>query len=221
MTEASRPRVEQWPLDRLRPSPANPRTHPPEQLAQIARSIEAFGWTNPILADAAGEIIAGAARWQAAGDLGLATVPVIVLDDLTEVECRAYRIADNRIPLGAGWDDALLEEVMRELEAAAIDIGLVGFTEAELTEILPAEFAAVQAAFPALPDGDRSAFRQMTFALHESQAAIVTRALAAAKAAGDFDTALNANSNGNALARVCQQYLDDHGPSETDPTGAD
>src|ERR1700722_13396136 len=91
--------IERWPLDRLSPRDANPRTHSPEQVAQIAASVREFGFVNPILVDADGEIIAGEARFRAARTLGLRDVPVIVLEHLSEVQRRALAIADNQLAL--------------------------------------------------------------------------------------------------------------------------
>src|SRR5262249_15777076 len=95
-------RLESWPLERLLPSPRNARTHSPAQVAEIAGSIRAFGFTNPILVGDDGDIIAGHGRLVAAQQLGLAEVPVIVLSGLTECERRQLVLADNRIALNAG-----------------------------------------------------------------------------------------------------------------------
>lgn len=193
------------PLDWLRPDPKNPRSHPPGQIGKIAESIRAFGFNNPILADPAGVIIAGEARLAAARQLGLATAPVLVLDHLTETQRRAYAVADNRIALDAGWNEALLAQVLAEVEASNIDLGVVGFDPAEIDALL-GTVAGIE--FPALPTGDRAPFQQITFTLHDAQVAVVKEALAAAKARGPFTDTPNENSNGNALARVCAAYLE-------------
>ena len=88
----------------LIPDPRNARTHPKRQIDQIRESIKAFGFTNPILADPEGHIIAGHGRLQAARLMGLGEVPVITLSGLSETQKRALRIADNKIALNAGWD---------------------------------------------------------------------------------------------------------------------
>src|ERR1017187_6780613 len=100
--------IERWPVDRLIPSDANPRTHTPEQVALLAASIQAFGFVTPILVGPEGGIIAGEGRLRAAQALGMREVPVIVLADLSEVERRALAIADNQLALNAGWDEELL-----------------------------------------------------------------------------------------------------------------
>ena len=109
-------RIEIWPTDRLVPYAKNARTHSPEQVAQIAASIVEFGFINPILVDSNAGIIAGHGRLLAARKLGLAEVPVVVLDHLSETQRRAYIIADNKLALNAGWDEEMLAAELRELE---------------------------------------------------------------------------------------------------------
>jgi ParB-like chromosome segregation protein Spo0J len=101
-------RIEHWLLEKLIPWARNPRTHSDAQIAQIAASISAFGFNNPILVDTKAGILAGHGRLLAARKLGLKEVPVIVLDHLTEAQKRAYIIADNQLALNAGWGDELL-----------------------------------------------------------------------------------------------------------------
>src|ERR1700683_4071445 len=100
--------IERRQIERLIPRATNPRTHPPEQVAQIAASIQEFGWTNPILVGADGDVIAGHGRLLAAQRLGITEVPVIVLAHLSEAQRRALVIADNQLALSAGWDEEKL-----------------------------------------------------------------------------------------------------------------
>jgi DNA modification methylase len=135
--------VEHWPLDRLVPYARNARTHSDEQIAQIAASMVEFGWTNPILVDAAGNVIAGHGRLLAAVQLGLDEAPVVILDHLTEAQRTAYVIADNKLALNAGWDDAQLAAELHRLNADGFDLSLIGFSETELDELMaPLEDAA-------------------------------------------------------------------------------
>jgi ParB-like chromosome segregation protein Spo0J len=97
-------RIEIWPVERLVPYARNPRTHTPEQVAQIAASIVEFGFTAPILVTTDSGILAGHGRLLAARKLGLAEVPVVVLDRLSETQRRAYVIADNQLALNAGLE---------------------------------------------------------------------------------------------------------------------
>ena len=106
--ESSRLVVTYRAVGELIPDPRNARTHPKRQIDQIRASIEAFGFTNPVLADPEGHIIAGHGRLQAARAMGLAELPVITLSGLSEAQKRALRIADNKIALNAGWDLEIL-----------------------------------------------------------------------------------------------------------------
>src|SRR6266478_8773777 len=105
--ESSRLVVTYRPVGELIPDPRNARTHPKRQIDQIRASIEAFGFTNPVLADPEGNIIAGHGRLQAARAMGLAELPVITLSGLSDAQKRALRIADNKRGLGTlqklGW----------------------------------------------------------------------------------------------------------------------
>jgi hypothetical protein len=130
-------KLERWPVDRLVPYERNARTHSPDQLAQIAASIVEFGFTNPILVASDAGIIAGHGRLAAAKDLGLKEVPVVVLDHLSDAQRRAYVLADNQLALNAGWDADLLRVELQELEAQELDLSLLGFSEDELSELLP------------------------------------------------------------------------------------
>jgi DNA modification methylase len=123
-------------VDSLAPYANNARTHTPEQVAQIARSIEAWGWTNPILIDDAGGIIAGHGRVLAAKALGYIDVPVVIATGWSEAEKRAYVIADNQLALAAGWDEETLRAELGALEADGFDLDLIGFGEDELGRLL-------------------------------------------------------------------------------------
>ena len=124
--------IEQLSVDDLIPYAKNSRTHSPEQVAQIAASIREFGFTNPVLIDSEGGIIAGHGRVLAARKLKLEQVPCIMLDHLTDTQRRAYVIADNKLALNAGWDDELLAIELHELNAADFDMALIGFDAAGL-----------------------------------------------------------------------------------------
>lgn len=129
-------RIEIWLIDRLVPYAKNARTHSPEQVAQIAASIAEFGFNAPILVDSNAGIIAGHGRLLAARKLGLAEVPVVVLDHLSETQRRAYILADNKLALNAGWDEKVLAAELRDLEQDGVDIALVGFSDDELEDLL-------------------------------------------------------------------------------------
>jgi len=129
-------RLESWPLDRLVPSPRNARLHSAAQVAEIAGSIRAFGFTNPVLIGEDGDIVAGHGRLAAARQLGLSEVPVILLKGLTELQRRQLMLADNRIALNAGWDIEMLSLELKDLAAVGADLSKLGFTSKELSEAL-------------------------------------------------------------------------------------
>jgi DNA modification methylase len=154
-------RIERWLLEKLIPWARNPRTHSDAQIAQIAASIEEFGFNNPILVDTNAGIIAGHGRLLAAQRLGLTEVPVIVLDHLTEAQKRAYIIADNQLALNAGWDESLLSAELAALREQDFDISVIGFEDEELARLLAAQDATEgltdEDAIPALPETPTSA----------------------------------------------------------------
>lgn len=137
-TEAATPRkngnlaVDYRPLHSLIPYARNARTHTDAQIGQIAASIREFGWTQPILVDGESGVIAGHARLIAAEKLGMDKVPCIELAHLNPAQKKAYILADNKLTLNAGWDDALLRLELVELRDLDFNLSLTGFDEREL-----------------------------------------------------------------------------------------
>jgi len=131
--------IELWPIERLIPYARNARTHSNEQVAQIAGSIAAFGFNNPVLVEPEGGIIAGHGRVLAESKLHLNEVPVIVLGHLSENQRRAFRLADNKLALNAGWDEEMLRVELQALAEEALSLELTGFDERELEELLAQE----------------------------------------------------------------------------------
>ena len=126
--------------DDLIPYVNNSRTHSDEQVTQIASSIKEFGFTNPILTDGEGGIIAGHGRLMAAKKLGLTEVPTIALEGLTEAQKKAYVIADNKLALNAGWDATALTAELERLEELDFDLDILGFSTEELEVVLKEPF---------------------------------------------------------------------------------
>jgi hypothetical protein len=120
----------------LEPYARNSRTHTKEQIEQIIKSINEFGWTNPILISEKNDIIAGHGRVLAAEKLGMKEVPCIQLSNLTETQRRAYVMADNKLALNAGWDDELLKLELHALNEADYDLSIIGFDASELSTIM-------------------------------------------------------------------------------------
>ena len=203
--------IETIAIDRLIPYARNSRTHSDAQVAQIAASIKEFGFTNPVLIDADGGIIAGHGRVMGARKLGLADVPCIRLAHLTAAQKRAYIIADNKLALNAGWDDEMLALEMLDLRDVDYALPLTGFSADELSQIFSAFDVSPLAEMPEIPSGDREPFQQVTFTLHDTQAEQVQAALKAAGKMGPYVDSPNQNGNGNALARICETFLSNHG----------
>jgi hypothetical protein len=154
----------------LVPYAGNARTHSAAQVAEIAASITAFGWTNPVLIDGAGGIIAGHGRVLAARSLGMREVPTITLDHLTEPMRRALILADNKLALNAGWNDDLLRSELEDLAGLGIDLALVGFTEAELAQLTPDTDTDPAGGWDGMPEfeqEDLGAFRSVTIHLRD------------------------------------------------------
>lgn len=128
--------IERLPLNDLKPYEKNSRTHTPSQIDQIVKSIEEFGFTNPVLVDDDGVIVAGHARVEAAKKMGLTEVPCLRLSGLSKDQIRAYVIADNKLAMNAGWDDAILSEEIKTLIDNGFDVDLTGFDNAEIKDLM-------------------------------------------------------------------------------------
>src|SRR5450755_3654387 len=127
-------RIEQLTIRALKLDPRNPRRHSDQQIGQIARSIESFGFNVPVLIDSGNRVLAGHGRVRAAEKLRWLSVPVIRLAHLTEAQARAFGIADNRLAENSTWDDHLLGEIFRELASVDLDFSLeaTGFSVGEI-----------------------------------------------------------------------------------------
>ncbi|EFS8829350.1 ParB N-terminal domain-containing protein [Salmonella enterica] len=132
-------KIEYLPRGKLLCYAKNSRTHSDEQVDQLVNSIREFGFTNPVLIDEQNELIAGHGRLAAADVLELEMVPAIRLSGLSDKQKKAYRIADNKLALNAGWDMQLLAEEVSELMDNDFDIELLGFSETEIDEMLNIE----------------------------------------------------------------------------------
>lgn len=122
----------------LKPNSRNARTHSPKQIRQIAESIKTFGFTNPVLIDETGTILAGHGRVEAAKLLGLETVPCRILASMTGAQKRAYLLADNKLALNAGWDEELLAAELGELQHLDLnfELEITGFSIPEIDNLI-------------------------------------------------------------------------------------
>ena len=128
-------KIEQWKITDITPYERNPRVND-QAVDAVARSIEEFGFRQPIVVDPEGVIVIGHTRYKAALKLGLETVPVHVAKELTPEQIRAYRIADNKTAELSVWDYELLPIEFGELQACDYDLGLLGFDQEELSNLL-------------------------------------------------------------------------------------
>ena len=146
------------PIDGIIPDPRNARTHSKSQVKQIVASITEFGFTNPILVDEGGRIIAGHGRLLAAKSMRLSEVPTIELRYLNEFQKRALRLADNKIALNAGWDTDQLRIEIEELSTLDVDFDLTvtGFSTGELDVLLNGEADPLDDDIPEPPTSSRA-----------------------------------------------------------------
>ncbi len=206
----------------LRPHPKNPRVHPESAVERLVRSIERFGWTNPILVSADGYIIAGEGRWMAAQRANLEKVPVIDLA-LSGDDALAYMVADNRLADLTDWDPAGLSDLFSTLP---IDTqAFTGFTEEEMTDLLKDyEARAAQAFLPdtgvdqagstptgGMPGAAPDAGANVAYIAYQvtlAQRKIITSAIERARQ--HFDT----SDPGAALQGICEFLLKSLGQSQ-------
>ena len=141
-------------IDKLIPYVNNARTHSAEQVAQIAASIQEFGWTNPVLIDGKNGLIAGHGRLLAARKLGMTEIPSIQLDNLTDAQKKALILADNKLALNASWDNELLAIELDDLKSLDYDLDLIGFTAEEIAALMPTVIEGLtdEDAVPDLPE---------------------------------------------------------------------
>lgn len=163
-------------ITELEPYARNARTHSDEQVAQIAASMREFGFTNPVLVDGKGGIIAGHGRVMAAKQIGLEHVPTIELGHLTEAQRQAYVIADNQLALKAGWSMELLRAEMESLGELGFELSLIGFNDGELAQLfLDVEEGETDPneewqGMPEFQSEDKTAFRSMPVHFRDQEA---------------------------------------------------
>jgi len=128
--------IKYWNISNLKPYAKNAKVHTGQQIQEIVNSITRFGFVNPILVDPDGDIIAGHGRYEAAKEIALEQVPVIVIAGLTADEKKALRLADNKIQQNAGWDTQVLASELALLKSAEFDMQGLGFSDSEMRRLL-------------------------------------------------------------------------------------
>ena len=157
----------------LRPFDRNARTHSPVQVKQIAAAITEWGWTNPVLIEPDGGIIAGHGRVLAAQHLGMEKIPTITIAGLTDQQRRALVIADNKLAMNAGWDDAMLKVELLDLQSEGFAIDLIGFGAEEIGALSleiergETDVAGAWAGMPEFDQQDKTAFRSIVIHFHD------------------------------------------------------
>lgn len=121
-----------WPVAELIPYARNARTHSPEQIRRLRASLREFGFVNPVLIDGAGNIIAGHGRVLAAEAEGMTEVPCVLVEHLSDVQRRAYILADNRLAEMSGWDMEMVSLELGEIQMEGLDLTITGFDAADL-----------------------------------------------------------------------------------------
>ena len=126
-------------INKLVPYANNARTHNKEQILKLRSSLREFGFVNPVIIDREYNVLAGHGRIMAAKEEGIAEVPCVYADHLTEAQKKAYILADNRMALDAGWDEELLSVEMQELQELGFDLSMTGFDEKELADLFASD----------------------------------------------------------------------------------
>lgn len=147
-------------VEKLIPYINNARTHTKEQVTRLASSIKEFGFINPVITDGEHGILAGHGRIAAAKQLGIKQVPCISADYLSEAQKKAYILADNRLPMDAGWDNDLLKIEIESLQAEGFDVGITGFDEKEIADLFAVDNEAQEDGFDVDEELSKPCFSQ-------------------------------------------------------------
>jgi ParB-like chromosome segregation protein Spo0J len=205
-------KIEQVKIDKLIPYANNAREHDDKQIAQIAGSIREYGFNNPILIDENNTLIAGHGRLYAAMKLELKDVPCIRLPHLTELQKKAYILADNKIALNSHWNASMLDLELRALQDGNIDLSTLGFNEADLSRLADdkdQERLDAMVADAGIDDdestqktNDNEDMFPLSFMLENDHRDTIFKALRKAKEKHSFE------NSGQALWVICKEYLD-------------
>lgn len=203
--------VELIPAHQLLAHPDNARRHPAPQREALRGSLDTLGWAAPILVSKHSQfLLDGHARVEEALTRDENTLIPVIEVDLTEAEEKLFLASFDYITYLATYDRDQLDTLLRSVNTdnEALQTMLAGMAEAQ--GIVPIDGNVWDDAFNNLPDSDKAPFQQKTFTLHDNQVAIVDRAIAIAHKLGDYGSE-NENSNGNALTRICEAFIELHG----------
>jgi len=187
-------------LSDITPYNRNPRKK--YDILKVAKSIEQFGFQQPIVVDRSGTIIVGHGRFEASKHLKLETVPVLIAD-LPPEKAKAYRIADNKTNEYSDWDFPLLNKEFGDLLDINFDLELTGFDNEELEKIITTHKNNEDVEFPSIENIENREWTDMTFTLHNDQADFIKDVIKNYKSSNNIDHEQNTNSNGNAIYYIC------------------
>jgi ParB-like chromosome segregation protein Spo0J len=195
-------RIETVAITQLVFDPTNARKHDQKNLSAIAGSLELFGQRKPIVVTPDNVVIAGNGTLEAAKSLGWSEIVVARTPAGWDWDkLKAFALADNRTAELAEWDAQILADQLLELDAVGYELATFGFESLQ-----PPTDSDLEDAFGNL-NKEESDLEQITFTLHKDQAQLIREALEASKALGEYGETGNQNSNGNAIARVCELWL--------------
>ena len=197
--------IERRSVHDLSNDPANARKHNDRNIDAIIASLRRFGQQKPIVIDKTNIVRAGNGTLEAARRLGWESIDCVTTS-LQGSDAIAYAIADNRTAELAEWDSDILAAQLSGLLTDDEALANAASFSAEEIEAMLTQFDIEEIAPPELADGDREPFRQMTFTVHDSQFEKIEAAIKRAKSKGCGDSAVNENSNGNALAFICEAF---------------
>lgn len=191
-------KIEYVDIDNIKPYKNNAKKHPREQIDQIKKSIQEFGNNDPI-AVWNNEIVEGHGRYLALQELGVGTIPIIRLDELTDEQRKAYTLVHNKLTMNSDFDFNILDSEIAEID---IDMSEFGFDSIEVdSDMFGTDFE--------LPSGDKSSLVNMVISLTQEQFDYIKEELEEMKGTKEykeFEYEENKNSNGNALYLIVSQW---------------
>ena len=191
----------------------NPRNNE-NAVDKVASSISEFGFKNPIFVDKNNVVVNGHTRLLASKKLGLKEVPCIVIDDLTDTQIKAFRIADNKTSEYAEWDEELLKIELEQLEDMNFNLEYTGFDMDDIEQMLNLGFDYSEDEFGEdfeLPSGDKNPIQQISFTLHDNQAELILKAMEDIEykySDDEIETFGNKNKKGNLLYMVVKEWAE-------------
>lgn len=193
-------------INSVKEDPKNARKHPAGNIEAIKNSLVTYGQRKPIVVNSkTGIIEAGNGLLGAAKSLGWTQIAAVMVQD-DPASATGFAIMDNQSTLLAEWDIPVLKELLLELEQSTFDMTGTGFTSEDIEELI-SQYEVDGIGMPDIPDGDKDPIQQMAFSLTSDQADTVLEAIEKAKGMGEFSDTGNGNSNGNALARICEMFI--------------